>query len=127
MSADLLRRAAAKLRETAEAATPGPWSVDGDIQAVKAAGGTTIAYDDETEMSDGQFIALMHPPVALALADLLERRALQIADAMRGWARDTSYIDKFLGGVDGLARESFAAEFALASAILREPEEGNRG
>lgn len=82
MTSDILRRAAARLREAAASATPGPWKVDGDLQAVKAANGITIAYDDECEMDDGRYLALMHPPVALALADLIDV-ALPYADMNR--------------------------------------------
>lgn len=44
MSADLLRRAAAKIREAAQPATPGPWWWDdaGDL----AAPGATVVYQD---------------------------------------------------------------------------------
>lgn len=107
-AADLLRRAAGKLRATAQAATSGPWAIDGDIQAVRAASGTTIAYDDETEMADGRYLALMHPPVALALADLLDDEAALEDSGMQ------------------LSRTATAAR-ALARAILREPEEADRG
>jgi len=117
MSSELLRRAAAKLREHANAASPGPWTIDGDIQAVKASNGVTIAYDDEGEMDDGRYIALMHPPVALALAELLDHLADDLSDA-------GNRVE-----VGGLARNEYdtirfdwTAALLLARAILREPE-----
>ena len=114
MSGDLLRRAAAKLREAAEAATPGPWDIDGCIKDIKAANGVTIAYDDDTEMCDGRYITLVHPPVALALAGLLDRSADAITEL------------EFTANT-GRATESHVAHLAdllalrpLARAILRE-------
>lgn len=45
MSADLLRRAAAKIRETAQAATPGPW--DRPLNTHNKAAVTALLPDDE--------------------------------------------------------------------------------
>ncbi len=110
MSADVLRRAAAKLREAAEAASEGPWTVDGDIQAVMAKDDVTIAYDDETGMGDAAYIALMHPDVGLAIAAWLDETAKHI----------TEFAD-----IVGLARsgdltEPDEAAIAAAYEILRE-------
>lgn len=86
MSSDLLREAAAKMRERAEAATPGPWEA-------RHGGYSWIAlYDDEDSIPEGEslpsfepggsatpadaeHIASWHPAVALAVADWLERAA----------------------------------------------------
>ena len=89
MSADRLREAAAVLRERAEAATPGPWEADGGEisqhwsrpepwQPVASGEVACMAYCyggsargiDRDE--DAAYIAMMHPPVALALADWLD-------------------------------------------------------
>jgi hypothetical protein len=109
MSADLLRRAAAKLREHAEAATPGPWKKDsGEIYGPYGVWiGETLRVDDPngTE-ADSDYIALLHPPVALALADLLETAA--------GYAE----VKPHYGDWPLL---NWAT--AVARAILREPEE----
>lgn len=96
MSADLLRRAATRLRESALAATPGPWAYDpakqwhadhdfdmltnpqeyvsyGGPSPFTGAIATTGPANHAQSMRDAEFIALVHPPVALALADLLDR------------------------------------------------------
>jgi hypothetical protein len=70
LAADLLRRAAALLRERGNAATPG-WAQDlGRIRTptVKMAGLFR-------RVEDAEYAALMHPPVALALADWLQFEA----------------------------------------------------
>jgi hypothetical protein len=99
VSAELLRKAAKVLREHAEAATPGPWvhvdysdgpSVDithmgcgsvltlgenvagGDIAAPKGDLYPRSGYSPKGDMA---LIALLGPPVALALAELLDELA----------------------------------------------------
>lgn len=97
MTAELLRRAATKLREHGEAATPGPWnrpaqSSDGQNVVLsrgpasgekeagrhKAVHITVDTHDGNWNMNlrrqdaDAAYITLMHPPVALALADVLD-------------------------------------------------------
>lgn len=73
MSAELLRRAAAKMRENADAATRGPWSVahvDGQGFAVHHGEHDTVSlYSDRP---NAEHIASWHPDVALAVADLLD-------------------------------------------------------
>ena len=87
---DLLRRAAEKLREHANAAnerSPAPW-FDGPYDPVPqrgvfpAYGVTPIAVVDERSERSvvAGYIALLHPPVALALADLLDDEADQFDD-----------------------------------------------
>jgi len=115
MSSDLLRRAAAKLREHAEAASPGPWrthdtwldwgghtatvlrGAEGQPSIDGVAWLPTFADDPwdgkRNVWNDAEYIALMHPAVALALAEWLESEA-----ALLG----------FLGGT------------AVAHAVLRE-------
>lgn len=119
-AADLLRRAAGKLRETAQAATPGPWEdgdhIDGETYHrygdygfyLTGPVGSPEFEDSEQAKADISYCALMHPPVALALADLLD-----------GYAE----IPPFAGW-DGRHGERLTT---LARAILREPEEGDRG
>jgi hypothetical protein len=85
MSAALLRRAAKVLRERAEGATDGPWTAatdDPEMCAVDAPSGRALVdvllgdSDDRDEHpqadADAAYIALMHPPVAIALADWLQ-------------------------------------------------------
>lgn len=132
-AADLLRRAATKLRETAQAATPGPWAEPYEVDDTNPPedrgwwvhGGTgmrehavavALPYSPNAA-ADAKLIALVHPPVALALADLLDDRADRIDQAMGGrWHSDASQ----------LVRQTFRAEFALAAAVLRKPEETDR-
>jgi hypothetical protein len=113
---DLLRRAAVRLREHANAATPGPWeSLDEGDRLVAwkldPAGQFNDDFDyvvDEpiSNPANAAFIALMHPPVALALADLLDKQA--------------TFLD---ANPDRTVGEPLAA---VARAVLRE-EEADRG
>jgi len=88
MSADLLRRAAAALRERAEKATPGPWeeSVLGSegyaVMAANPNGGlrrvrvSRHGYEDwDTDKANAEYVASMHPAVALAVATWLDSHA----------------------------------------------------
>jgi hypothetical protein len=106
-----LRRAAAKLREHAQAATPGPWHIGRAVDPMEPCnvhtfpGGRGVA--DEMDWLDAEYIALIHPPVALALADLIEE-GLSYA-AMSKPARYPIYVKAV----------------AAARAILREPEESS--
>lgn len=83
MSADVLRRAAALMRERAEAATPGPWERVthprfGPQGAVRTPNGdlNISAYTEPYRSSeDALHIASWHPTVALAVADWLDHEA----------------------------------------------------
>lgn len=96
MSADLLRRAAAELRQSSMDLLPPPWTTEAD----------RVLNEDRDLVADADgpvhadFIALMHPPVALALARLLETIAM-----MPSIADPTDML----------------AATELARAILREP------
>jgi hypothetical protein len=133
VSAELLRRAAKVLREHAEAATPGPWvHVDyhgyngevGDGSTFMGCG-NVITWGEGVEggdiaapsgdcyprggyspREDMAYVALMSPPVALALAASLE-----------SWADIVDGVDKMLGHIPD---DAYPDEFALARAILRE-------
>jgi len=134
MSADLLRRAAAKLREHAEAATPGPWRVESAenwdntitysvLGVTDDHGVTPVPFRTTTEdagyhsqaEADVDFATLMHPPMALALAELLDLE-------VKHW--DACRLGEMTAGAEpGIltgARED--AVHALARAILREEE-----
>jgi hypothetical protein len=111
MSEELLRRAATKLREQArDTQQDHPWcpvslrasirhmnrNVDLDIDC-------PVHGDEwcgEPGRYDGEYIALMHPPVALALADLLDAHA----DAAEQWPTHNDTPDKALSALI-LARE----------------------
>lgn len=78
MSAELLRRAAALMRERAEAnyVTPSPWGfagVDGHGFAVHHGEHDTVAL--YANLPDAKHIASWHPAVALAVANLLDSLA----------------------------------------------------
>lgn len=112
MSAELLRRAATKLREHAEDGLlpTAPWDAhksewrEGMFE-VAGQGGDEVC--GATSKPDADYIAMLHPPVALALARLLDMHA-QLVEA------------------SATAGESFIEVFALgelldiARAILRE-------
>jgi len=118
MSADLLRRAAAKIRETAQAATPGPWVVDHDADAQIAFPGRqshkenvlpeVVSYQGIdggiSSASNVDHIALWSPDVAELVARVLDESA--------GWCE--MYDDP------GEAERVLHAEFALARRILGE-------
>ncbi len=74
MSTDLLRRAAAALREHAgyRASSP-PWVAHPDGLVWGTHVGDPVSASTEPE--DAEYIALVHPPVALALAGLLDSEA----------------------------------------------------
>lgn len=109
MSAELLRRTAKKLREHADAASASPWEAhpDGLVWAERI--GDPVS--GSTEVEDANYIALMQPVVALALADWLDAAAVVV---------DANYGDE----VDLLAEidDDQTAQHAVivARAILRE-------
>lgn len=89
MSAEVLREAAALMRERAEAATPGPWK-QGEARsqgrAAQVLGVHSLVYNDRQSVAlipgfksdrkpDAAHIASWHPDVALAVADLLDSAA----------------------------------------------------
>jgi hypothetical protein len=137
MSAGLLRRAAAKLRDAAAAALADPeerWMVDqsaedglvlasympGDVHGDGTISTSCIAYfaypgdkdarAHHTAFGVASYAALLHPPVALALADLLDYSAR--------WFEKAEY--------DGYEYDDTEAlpVIAVARAILREPADG---
>lgn len=109
MSAELLRRAAQKLREhaTADYLTPAPWDcLDGGDRLIHlGADGREIQYVVDEPMSiasNAEYIALMHPPVALALSD---------------------WLDHLATASEYGARVSLNHAIRTARAVLREPAE----
>lgn len=120
MPADLLRRAAARLREVASAAKPGPWEShysrqygtlrlrsmaevefrsDAEILVAHTLGAPETVVEGTRVNFD--YFATLHPPVALALADWL--------DEVAAWP--------------GLPHMRTRSATAVAREILREPEE----
>ena len=88
MSADTLRKAAALMRERAQAATPGPWefrprrgfeSVNENPATIgfRDTAGYFVMLREGTWATEGDmgYIASWHPAVALAVADWLDNAA----------------------------------------------------
>lgn len=86
MTADLLRRAATKIRDTASTADPGPWASDGldpngnyyvhDVPDASPAGYSGVNVIAENAHEDNaNHIALWSPNVALVIADWLDGSA----------------------------------------------------
>jgi hypothetical protein len=144
-AADLLRRAATKLRETAHevpAYFAQPWhsvytdseSLTGirvcenheppaDLTAEQGVNWACDACEYFETYREGlaAYAALMHPPVALALADLLDRAADAIP-GLESLANTGRMTEPHLAHLADLL-----AFRQLARAVLREPEEADRG
>jgi hypothetical protein len=90
VSAETLRRAAALMRERAEAATPGPWKMwdgwgptsDGLMGVARFgpdSGERVFIHDEQRDLyasrGNWEHIASWHPAVALAVADWLDDTA----------------------------------------------------
>lgn len=74
MNAGMLREAATRLRELAEAATEGPWVPDGPevgADGIWFAATVCGALSDDQDEANAAYIATVHPRVALAVADWL--------------------------------------------------------
>jgi hypothetical protein len=97
MSADLLREAAALMRERAEAASryePDRWFAhDGSVIAGTAAPHQTIA-PCLTYYDDAEHIASWHPAVALAVADLLLEASLDWPEYPAALAVARAYLGR---------------------------------
>lgn len=98
MSAEILRRAAALMRERAEAAMPGPWVRSGS--SIETDHSCSLSHDcwpvadtysgrkpDGSQQSpsrlrdDAEHIASWHPAVAIAVADWLDVHAGDLASS----------------------------------------------
>lgn len=117
MSADLLRRAALKLREHANRAPEGPWaSLDNGDRLVALrenrdhfpAGFRYLVDEPFADESIPEYFALMHPPVALALADALAQAAIVVENGEAATPPSTARLPRML--------------VAVARAVLREEE-----
>lgn len=116
---DTLRRAEARLREKAGKATGGPWTTQWyehyvHIYAPNRILSERCPYpytDAEDEHGwDADYMALMHPPVAVALADWL---GAEIEDLAAFLALNPEQAD-------ATPLPTTAAALALARAVLRE-------
>ena len=82
--AERLRAAATWLREVAEDATPGSWEVIGGGEYLQGPDILVGGGVGSTTATDADYIATMHPYVALALADWLDHEA-----RMADWEYET--------------------------------------
>lgn len=97
--ADLLRKAAALMRERAEAATDGPWAVTsttaGLTGILSTSGIAPTVYSTHVgamRSDDMRHIAGMHPAVALAVADWLDEVGATDDDAIAALAVARAYL-----------------------------------
>lgn len=115
MSADLLRRAAAKIRETAQAATPGPYRTVDVFPHGVALG---LPYGDvhgAFAPGTADHLALWSPDVAELVASLLDGAVVRHAHLTTDDIEMRAY-----GLAPEEAERALHAEFALARRILGE-------
>ena len=116
MSAETLRRAAALMRERAEAATTHPFgrswtaSPHGDVHT-----GYSEWICDSADGGTAEHIASWHPAVALAVADWLDAEARQI-DAYLAKQADPTW--RFAGLWTRAAEERHAHALTVAQTYL---------
>lgn len=91
--AEYLRRASERLREIAGAATPGRWGVwamsvcastDGTMNLETSLPVCDTQHESGLRTWNADYIATMSPPVALALADLLDVESAQVRGKAAG-------------------------------------------
>lgn len=110
MSAETLRKAAEKLREEANAATPGPWDANmhsadmggrhgWSLRGPRNLGPNAAVLNARMVSGNAHYIATMHPGVGLALADTLDH-----VSGLLGEHRDDLAPDTTLGGLLRVAR-----------------------
>ena len=142
MSAEILRKAAALMRERAEAATPGRWEpsdralthpgvgmdVYSDIEGPVVA--DCCGYQGGAGIEDAEHIASWHPAVALAVADWLEAEAtaLSAMEVFEATVVKESYFREVRGagitvcqhedGELSIATDTSQAALAVARAYL---------
>lgn len=115
---DELRAAAARIRDTAGAATFGSWTVNDETYAeyISAADGTAVVsggrWGDEApvfnETADAIHIALWDPPTALLVAALLDNSADALTTGS-GWVAQERAVN---------TETWYRHELAIARAIL---------
>ena len=96
--AERLRAAATWLREVAEDATPGSWEVIGGGEYLQGPDILVGGGVGSTTATNADYIAMMHPPVALALADWLDDTATEV-ESHATYSPDALRVaDAVLGG-----------------------------
>lgn len=107
--AELMREAARTLRERAGAALPTPWEVVGgegsewNDQVVSPGrrprvGVVETVADCDTDEETAEYIATMHPGLALAIADLLDDTASEVEYCATYSHHAVTVADTILGG-----------------------------
>jgi hypothetical protein len=114
VSAETLRRAAALMRERAEAARAGRWLADGSELFADWEDSRYIGVCDgslaEGNVANAEHIASWHPAVALAVADWLDAQAADVE----------SFVDGEVGWVTVEWRAANTAALIVARAYLGE-------
>lgn len=123
MTAQKLRDAAARIRETAQAATPGAWKVwamsvladqDGTSDVETAVPVADTHHEAGLRTFNATHIALWSPPVALAVADWLDQVASNLEDTLPIWETST----ELPGTVEDTVHHHFGRPLAVADLIL---------
>lgn len=144
MSADLLRAAAARLRDTAAKATPGPWAASEHVEhgfrvaTADEAGWVawTGAYDDEPDESrgDAAWIALASPLLAEPLAAWLDQAVkgcdASILAAQQVWPDNPAAREEFIAEqtpTEALKVARVILEAAASGAPTKSGERGSAG
>lgn len=126
--ADTVRRAAKLLRERAQKATPGPWHIGNavdptttcNVHAFPSARGVA----DTVAWLDAEFIATVHPAVALLIADSWEQQAHDMAD-LEAYETDAGgVLRQVVRTEDRGTHHDWTAVLAAARAVLGETEGG---
>lgn len=111
-----LLEAIAALRAKAEAATPGPWVIEGGSFIVVPVDLRREAVCDASYSDSGPYIAAFHPGVALALCEVVEK-----ACAMTSHYSDDIYLghspQERLAKFHGLVSDCMATLDRLAEAL----------
>ncbi|GAA0720059.1 hypothetical protein Drose_06330 [Dactylosporangium roseum] len=115
MTADLLRRAASHLYQRAKDAQHGPWHIGNAVDPMRPCNVHTFPgarlVADNVPWLDAEYIATMHPPVAVAIA---------------GWLFAVAIDEETEPETAPRVRERTAA-LIVARAIIREPEQPEDG
>ena len=124
MSATLLLRAAGRIRQTAQAATTGPWwaypiageaEVEVEVEVYSGTGSSEdLAVADGAYRADAEHIATWSPDVALLVADVLTMAAIRHADLTTAGGPD----DRDFALTPAQADDVLRTELTLARRIL---------
>lgn len=121
MTAKRLRQAAARLREVASSADQTPWGwrpFGGDPAnlcrvVTYPEGEPWVVVAEDMEAPNAEYVATMHPPVALALADWLDSEEYRLTRYRRRSVSSGRALDDLIDN-------EFADSLAVADAILGE-------